>query len=402
MNVWMINPYGAAPDEGWAPYRFTLAARALADRGHSVTWWTSAFSHHRKRERATPWQERTFGERMRVRFVPALPYRRNISFRRLLSESAFAFRTWRHAVRESERPDVIVAADPPQLAGFAATCLGKRFGVPVVLDCLDLWPEMFLEPIPGAVRPLARLLLLPLYALRRYDFARAAAVIYSAETYRRELEGLARDARQETIAIGVELGEPPAVRTPASAAAGLRAVYAGTLGEAYDIETLLAAAAILAKKGSDARIAFFGEGPLRGKVEEAASNPGGIVSYGGVVPAIELRSRYAQFDSGLLPYAAGSTVASPVKLFDYLAAGLPVVTSLGGEVRDLLEGAGAGAFYRAGDAAGLASLIEELAADPERRAAMGERAAALARNFDAARLYERYAEIVERAATERR
>ena len=75
MRVWLINPYGPIPGEGWRDYRFTLAARALAARGHDVTWFTAAFDHHTKRMRtAAP---------PGIELIETPAYSRNISLARL-------------------------------------------------------------------------------------------------------------------------------------------------------------------------------------------------------------------------------------------------------------------------------------------------------------------------------
>ena len=85
MHVWLINPYGPLPGEGWRDYRFTYAARALAARGHEVTWWTAAFDHHTKRFREQP-----SVSGFSIALIPTPAYDRNISLGRLWFERTFA------------------------------------------------------------------------------------------------------------------------------------------------------------------------------------------------------------------------------------------------------------------------------------------------------------------------
>jgi hypothetical protein len=59
-NVWIINPYGSLPSEGWRSTRTVLLARTLVECGFNVTWFLSAFSHIAKRTRpseASPSEE---------------------------------------------------------------------------------------------------------------------------------------------------------------------------------------------------------------------------------------------------------------------------------------------------------------------------------------------------------
>ena len=142
MKVWLLNPYGQLPGEGWRDYRFTMIQRALADRGHVVTWWTAAFDHHTKTARAQTLTDRPVSDRATIRLVPVPTYAKNVSLRRLWFEVVFAWRVLRDG-KKNGRPDVIVAADPPQPNGVAAVLLARHFRVPLVLDCLDLWPEAF-------------------------------------------------------------------------------------------------------------------------------------------------------------------------------------------------------------------------------------------------------------------
>ena len=104
----------------------------------------------------------------------------------------------------------------------------------------------------------------------------------------------------------------------------------------------------------------------------------------------------------LAPVAAFAEWTAPNKLMDYLAAGLPVVANLGGRAARLLEGGGFGPCGIAtapGDACALAAALAALAADPDRRAALGRAARAQAEaRWDRRRLAEGFCQVVEGAA----
>jgi glycosyltransferase involved in cell wall biosynthesis len=69
------------------------------------------------------------------------------------------------------------------------------------------------------------------------------------------------------------------------------------------------------------------------------------------------------------------------RILDYLWAGLPVLCTRGDALADEVERAGLGATVAPGDTEGWVLEIEDLAADPARRSACGERAAELGRGF---------------------
>jgi len=376
VHVWLINPYGPIPGEGWRDYRFTCAARALTARGHDVTWWTAAFDHHTKRFRARDWERRDGGG-FAIELVPTPGYMRNISMRRLWFERIFARRVLARG-RALPRPDVIIAADPPQFCGAAGRKLAKVHQAPLVIDCLDLWPELFVNAAPRALQPAMRLAVQPLRAMRRRNVRAAALVIAVAEKYR---ETLVADgaANAITIPVGVDV---QALRSPRVPHERLTLVYAGSLGEHYDVATVFEAV-----RNMEVAVLIAARGPAESHLRKVAPSN---VQFLGVLAPDELKRLYASVDIGLAPYAAGSTVALPLKMFDYLAAGLPVITSL-----DAVEASGAVEHYVAGDASSLRAAIGRVAANRE---TMALAASGAAKQFDTHVLYARYADAIEALA----
>lgn len=398
MEIWLINPYGPIPGEGWRDYRFTLAARALVKRGHTVKWWTAAFAHQTKTFRSRQWASRAAGERFTIELVPTPSYSRNIGLARLWFEFVFA-RRFAHHAKNLTRPDAIIAADPPQFCGAAGRRLARHFAVPLVIDCLDLWPELFVSAAPPVVRPFVRIAAAPLFGLRRRNIEAADLVVAVAETYRHAVtRGSATPSM--TIPIGVDV-QSLAVPSSDVSRDRVRVVYAGSLGEAYDLETVVEAAALMRDEPIEFVIA--GRGPADERLRSAVGRSDlHNVTFAGKVSVEELPQFYATADLAVAPYASGSTVALPVKLFDYLAAGLPVITSVRAEALDVLQESGAGVAYKAGDARSLADVLRALLADRDRRTRMVQAARSAASRFDSAVLYERYADAVETAVAQTR
>src|SRR5262249_15956989 len=142
----------------------------------------------------------------------------------------------------------------------------------------------------------------------------------------------------ETIPIGIDAGE---IEPAAEADGGVRrrlgigpndllAVYAGSLGERYDLDSVIQAARLLHSSPEQGPLVLVGDGPLRPRVEAAAQSLPNL-HYLGVFTPAALRGLYSDAEVGLCPYGEASTVALPTKAFDYFAAGLPILSSLGGE-----------------------------------------------------------------------
>jgi len=388
LDIWLVNPYGPIPGEGWRDYRFTLAGRALARRGHQVTWWTAGFSHQTKEFRARGWETRSAGERFAIELVPTPSYRRNIGAGRLWFEWMFSRRLFQRA-KSLPPPDVIIAADPPQFCGAAGRRLARHHSARLVIDCLDLWPELFVAAAPSPLRWIVATAVMPLRVLRRRNLRAASLAIAAADTYRVVLdrEGAPRTVR---IPIGVDVeAVASSPNRPVADLNSLSLIYAGNLGEHYDLGTLLEAVAAM----PEVRLTIAGRGPAERRLRRQAQLMPNV-TFAGAVDADDLPKIYAMADAAIAPYSAGSTVALPLKLFDYLAAGLPVITSLGGEAGDLLENAGAGVRYVPGDETSLRAAIRALE-DPDRRGQMATAARSLASRFDVRSLYEQYVDVVE-------
>jgi glycosyltransferase involved in cell wall biosynthesis len=410
MKIWLINPYGQIPGEGWRDYRFTMLGKTLAGCGHEVVWWTASFSHTFKRFRSQGWEDLPISPGFTIRLVPTSAYRGNISVGRLGFEWSYARNTHKRA-RESEKPDCIVATDPSQIVGFMSARLAKAFGVPLVLDVFDLWPELFTLVLPKWLRPFSGLIFSPFYLLRKYNVRQADGVVSLCRTYLNvALHGLSRSKAVPSLTVfnGIDLAEFRREMPDENAITETKkrlgktpgeiwAVYTGTLSDNYDVRALVEAAEILAAEKSAIRIIVLGEGTLRHRVSEfVQKHPGGNLRYlGPSMASGELLSFYKASDIALCAYSKDSNVAMPNKAYDYLAAGLPIVNSLKGELAEFLAENGIGVSYEAGDPRSLVEALRKLADDSELREAMARNADRKAAMFDSGSLYREYASFVE-------
>lgn len=393
VNVWIVNPYGTLPGEGWREYRSAMLARALAERDHRVGWWISDIEHRSRRRRPHDIIDPLLPPAVTVHVVPARTYRRNISVGRILYERSFAAGFAANA-GSLPRPDAIVLADPSLFFAGLVTAYARRHGVPVIVDVLDLWPELFEMLLPRRVRAIAGLLLAPLYARRDRLVEHAAAVVAVTGDYLAQVRHRVSPKVAEVIYLGVDAASflPPA---PAPGAGGpLELIYAGTLGDAYDMPALIEAIGRLARDACPIHLTIAGDGPRRADIIALATRFPACVTFMGKVEADALPTLYARAHVGLATYSAGSTVSMPVKLFDYMAAGLATIGSMQGEAGALLH-QGIGRSYQAGSADALVDAIEGYVADPAgldeaRRMALSEAA-----RFNQAAQHRRFAILIE-------
>jgi glycosyltransferase involved in cell wall biosynthesis len=128
-------------------------------------------------------------------------------------------------------------------------------------------------------------------------------------------------------------------------------------------------------------LAIAGDGPLRAELEALALRLGVAhrVRWLGRVPHDAVPTFLAALDVAIAPYPELASFAfSPLKLYEYLAAGVPVVASDVGQVRGVLADGVLGSLTTPGDARELADAIRAVTTDPAPARARAARARHLA------------------------
>lgn len=377
MNVWIQNPFDNLPLEGFRKQRYWLMAEAFVRAGHSVVLWTSDFNHTTKSPRQIG--KLLEDECLEVRLVPTRPYSTNVGVARIVSHWDYANAWTRLAGKEGQRrrPDLIVTSTPTLSGASAALRLGRQFGARVVVDVMDAWPETFERLAPWGLRGLARLALVGFRCQARRIYREADNVTGVCDRYR-ELTG--RDDFYRAYH-GIDLsGRCPLVGRTASLD-GLRLAYVGNLGRTYDLGTV-----IRGVKELGARLEIAGKGPCEGQWHALVKELGleDSVTFHGYLSENALADLLASCDMGVVPMPAESFVGVPYKFADYAAAGLPVVSSLGGESEALLLRHRCGAGYVAGDSLSFVAAVRHV-----RAIGVGD-VKGLREVFDAVRIYDAY------------
>jgi glycosyltransferase involved in cell wall biosynthesis len=151
-------------------------------------------------------------------------------------------------------------------------------------------------------------------------------------------------------------------------------LFAGNLGLAQGLHHIVEAAAKLSAQHSDVLFLFLGSGPLKERLVEDVALRG--------LENVRFLPRTTLEDAAAHMAAADALLVSlndhsiyrkfiPSKLFDCMAAGRPVLLSVDGEARSILEAADAGIYYPAENGAGLEKAVVKLKKDPAAASRMG-------------------------------
>ena len=140
------------------------------------------------------------------------------------------------------------------------------------------------------------------------------------------------------------------------------------LGSGYDLQTILELAARWrAEKRFPFQIHFAGSGPKEPQLIKRSKSliSEGRVVFHGQIGRDTVDQLLATADLALVLNRPSSLVACPYKAGEYAAAGLPILSCLGGELGNLLKLWNAGSEYNEGDAASLQAAFEKYSTDVE-------------------------------------
>jgi glycosyltransferase involved in cell wall biosynthesis len=153
--------------------------------------------------------------------------------------------------------------------------------------------------------------------------------------------------------------------------------FVGTLKPWHGIGTLVDAFQAFARRHPEARLLVVGDGPgldeLR--VTLAARGLDAVSHLTGAVDPAEVPALLTSMTVATAPYPNETGFYfSPLKLFEYMAAGLPIVASRVGQIATIIEDGASGVLCPAGDAGSLAEAFERLSADSRLRTRLGQAA----------------------------
>lgn len=158
---------------------------------------------------------------------------------------------------------------------------------------------------------------------------------------------------------------------------GVRIAFVGSFYPWHGVQSLIRAFANMATEVPEATLVLIGDGIIKAQcqaeVDELSLQD--RVEFTGWLPRDQMVERLREVDIGVAPYlAVENYYFEPVKIFDYMAAGLPIIGSAQGRVRDMLDGGVAGRLVPAGDEAALTRELILLCRDPDLRAQLGAEA----------------------------
>ncbi len=268
--------------------------------------------------------------------------------------------------------DIILCTMPPVftgLAGLIATAVHRKKRL--VIDVRDLWVDaavglgfvkedsLFTKWTRGLERA----------ALRRADLVTVVTARLGDKLARRHPEVAGRVVVASNGVDTEKFRPHGGTKLP-------QFVYAGLLGHAQDIDVMLDAFARIGPGARGVKFVLVGDGERRPALEERARALGitAHVEFRGAIPRSEVPALLSGSIVGIAPVRDLESLdyAVPTKAYEYLACGIPVLGTGGGEFARLVAQSEGGRVVNA-DAAEIARTMEWFLDHPDEARTMGER-----------------------------
>ncbi|MCI0556508.1 MAG: glycosyltransferase family 4 protein [Anaerolineae bacterium] len=379
MRILLINQAFVSPDEPGHTRHFEMA-KFLQSRGHDLIIVASDLNYQTGRrtiERRGIFAEQTIDgvQILRSYIYPAL---HRSYFWRVISFFSFMFSSVWTAL-QVKNVDLVMGTTPPIFQAISAWFVAWIRRKPFLLEVRDLWPEfgvsmgVLKNPV---VIALARW-------LEKFLYARATRILVNSPAYKEYMLAKGVPEKKVTyIAYGtdIEMFNPivdgSSIRKELNLEEKFVVLYAGALGQANDIDTILRAAQRLNSEDK-IRFVLFGDGKERARLQsEAERMKLSNVIFAGVRPKKEMPRVVASADVclAILQDIPMFRTTYPNKVFDYMAAGRATVLVIDGVSRQLIESSHGGVYVQPGDDEELEKTILELSKGSKRVQQMGQNA----------------------------
>lgn len=399
MRILIIHQYYLRPDQGGGA-RFNVMAQAWAKAGHEVlviagqvdyqsgqkaSAYKNRWRHIEQDGQVTIWRMHTPDVFSRGFFGRAMAF--------LGFAASASMATW------MANADVVVASSPSLLVALPGLLHQWRHKSKLVFEVRDLWPESAVTtgvlkenaPITWALRGLERL------TYHRADAINAVtpAIARTIEQYGQTPVWMYPNGADLVAHDRVDTSHIKQLKQHMGWDQHFVVMYAGAHGLANDLEQMVLAAKYTQSHPNILWVAI-GDGPQKSSLVAKSQNLPNVC-WLDAVPSDQIATYLQAADVSLVTLQDNETFKTvyPNKVFDGMAARKPILFSVDGVVRQLIEAADCGIYAPPTQPKRLAQLAIDLSKDPTRCARMGQRGRALVEaQFDRAHIASRYLEAL--------
>lgn len=352
-KVWILNHYAGTPSVTTKLRHFNFA-KYLMEAGYEPMVFASSAIHNSNKNLITDHQRYIFDDKEGVPFIYIKTRIYHNTITRLINMYQF-YKGLLRASKKLDKPDIIFASSAHPLTLLAGIKIGKRFGIPCIGEIRDLWPESFVAyGIVNKKNPVLKLL----YRGEKWLYKKVDKLIFTMQGGKDYICEKGWDTKHGGpvdinkvyhINNGVDLeaykfNEENYILTDQDLLDKdtFKMIYTGSIRKANNILCLYEAAKIMKAMGiSRVKILVYGDGDLKAELEQKIEED----QLDNIILKGEVEKKYIP---GIIKHAdvlflEGTSLdlfrfgLSPNKLFDYLAAGKPILSAISSKYDIIIE-----------------------------------------------------------------
>ena len=361
MNIWIFQTGEPLHCDfgGLRPMRAVNLANALIAKGHSVVIWAAAFDHRNKCHRSKVFKVINLNNQLTINLIPSRGYFRHIGIARLFDHAQLALNLSR-ALNDIglSNPDAAFVGFPPIEAAWVILKWLKKRNIPSIIDVKDQWPSIFLEISPAFFRPLIKAILFPYFYLTRQALLNATVFCSMSRGFLGWMSRISgRLLNGNDLVIPLTAPRPLISEIELSEAfnwwkqwsvtndSKRRFCFVGSLSPQFDFSLIRDVATVFQNQLIDCQFVICGDGSSSSEIRNMMSGLENVI-FPGWIDEPKIQALAMVSCASLAPYKNSENFITniPNKITDSLGYGLPIISTLQGEVKNIIEDSNVG-FY---------------------------------------------------------
>ena len=408
MNIWVfvLGEPIESDSKNIRLHRAGTLSKYLIKNGHEVTFWTSNVNHVTKNLRCNNTKITKINNKYTEVQLAGRLYKKNISFSRIFHNMDVT-QEFKNIVNDFKKPDIVITAYPIIELSDAVVNFCKKNEIPSIVDIRDFWPDIFYETLPKSLNFIGKLIFWPWQYKAKKIMKNVSAITGisdSAISWARLKNNQSIQEQDRSFPLAYEsilnfkYSDTFLKKNNIDPLNHHVYCFFGNLSNRIELKTIIDAAKILEKKEYEKiKFVICGKGEMENFLTNEAKNLSSVI-LPGWVDTNEINTLLSVSKAGILPYPSSVDFVRsyPNKVGEYLSKGLPILSSVTGEMESLLKDWECGATYKNNSARSLVDEIQFLEKNEDNRKYMSKNAKeCFNKLFNSKIVYEDYVLFVE-------
>jgi len=304
--------------------------------------------------------QREYIENIKINRVFLYPSHNNSFFKRALNYISFNICAILYGILFVKRPSIIYAYHPPITVGICAIFLKFFYKVPLVYDIQDLWPDTLKATV--MIKSKIILNIISIICKIVYKFSNKLVVLspgFKKALIKRGVES----KKIHVIYNWSNLKKSKNIKKNMYDKNKFNIIFAGNIGKAQSLDTLIKSAELLSKKNSKANFIIIGDGiELEYLKSLATQKRVNNVQFFARVSSEKIGSFLENADALIVHLKKDKLfeITIPSKTQTYMAFGKPLIMAVQGDSANLIKKAKCGFVCKSEDYIQIATCIEKL------------------------------------------